>query len=168
MIEALGNLGDFIGGMGVIITVIYLAIQVKRNTESNQATAYQAVVASLSDWSMSLGLNENMTRIVAVGAADRNALNDGEKDQFNMVFTSLIRHFENVHFQHVSGAITKDQWEGWESRIRGTFASPGVSEFWKEQQLAFSPVFREFIESQHNDVTKTALPFGSKGFQHDA
>lgn len=168
MIEALGNIGDFIGGVGVIVTVIYLALQIKKNTESNQTTAYQAVVAALSDWSMSLGLSENMTRIVAVGTADRDALTDGEKDQFNMVYTSLVRHFENIHFQYASGAITHDQWQGWESRIRGALATPGARAFWNDQRLAFSPVFRAFVESDEAGVEETHVPFSSRQFQKDA
>lgn len=43
MIETLGNLGDFIGGIAVIGSLIYLAIQIRSNTKSNQAQA-------LSQW----------------------------------------------------------------------------------------------------------------------
>ena len=32
MLEALGDLGDFLGGIGVMITVIYLALQIRHNT----------------------------------------------------------------------------------------------------------------------------------------
>ena len=32
MLEDLGNLGDFVGGVAVVITLIYLAIQIRHNT----------------------------------------------------------------------------------------------------------------------------------------
>lgn len=33
MLDALGNVGDPLGGAGVVVTLIYLAIQLRRNTE---------------------------------------------------------------------------------------------------------------------------------------
>ena len=35
-LDALGNLGDFIGGIGVLATLIYLASQIRQNTSSVQ------------------------------------------------------------------------------------------------------------------------------------
>ena len=35
-LDALGNLGDFIGGIGVLATLIYLAYQIRQNTASVQ------------------------------------------------------------------------------------------------------------------------------------
>ena len=32
MLEELGNLGDFIGGVAVLVTLIYLSIQIRQNT----------------------------------------------------------------------------------------------------------------------------------------
>jgi len=37
MLEDLGNLGDFIGGIAVIATLIYPALQVRNNTRSTEA-----------------------------------------------------------------------------------------------------------------------------------
>ena len=34
MLEALGNIGDFIGGIGVVITLAYLAVQIRHNTRA--------------------------------------------------------------------------------------------------------------------------------------
>jgi hypothetical protein len=36
MIETRGNLGEFVGLIGVLVTLIYLAIEVKRNTRATR------------------------------------------------------------------------------------------------------------------------------------
>ena len=33
-LSELGDLGDFLGGIGVIVTLVYLAIQIRRNTQA--------------------------------------------------------------------------------------------------------------------------------------
>ena len=39
LLEDLGNLGDFLGGLAVIITLAYLTLQVRQNTASAEAAA---------------------------------------------------------------------------------------------------------------------------------
>ena len=40
--DALGNIGDFLGGIGVVITLVYLAGQIRQNTRSVRISAFQA------------------------------------------------------------------------------------------------------------------------------
>jgi hypothetical protein len=42
----LGNLGEFLGGIGVIVTLAYLAIQIRRNTQEVRSASLDAVAAS--------------------------------------------------------------------------------------------------------------------------
>jgi hypothetical protein len=45
MLDALGNLGDFIGGIAVIVTLIYLATQVRLHTAALRAASRQDISA---------------------------------------------------------------------------------------------------------------------------
>lgn len=45
MLDTLGNLGDFVGGIAVVITLIYLAVQVRQNTSALKAASWQEVVS---------------------------------------------------------------------------------------------------------------------------
>jgi hypothetical protein len=47
VLEDLGNLGDFLGGIGVIITLIYLATQIRQNTNQLRQNADLARLAAL-------------------------------------------------------------------------------------------------------------------------
>ena len=99
MIETLGNLGDFIGGIGVIVTVIYLAVQVRRNTQSNLTSSYQSIVTAISDWTTTVASDKELTRVIRIGMADLNSLDGDEQAQFNLLIVGVLRHYENIHFQ---------------------------------------------------------------------
>ena len=43
VIEALGDIGDFLGGIGVVITLIYLAGQIRQNTRSIRMSALETL-----------------------------------------------------------------------------------------------------------------------------
>jgi hypothetical protein len=47
--ETLGNLGDFIGGIAVVVTLVYLAIQVRQNTIALRTASRQEIVRAFRD-----------------------------------------------------------------------------------------------------------------------
>jgi hypothetical protein len=160
MIETLGNLGDFLGGIGVIITLLYLVRQLQTNTASVRTATYQAAVDMMSRLSSTLAMDPETFDIIMRGSRDRSSLSDFEKRRFDVTVLSMVRAFENLHFQYRNGAIKDEEWSGWEGRIRSTFTSPGYREWWGEQRLAFCPAFRNFIEADYADELPANLMSG--------
>ncbi|MEQ8693952.1 MAG: hypothetical protein RIC85_01315 [Gammaproteobacteria bacterium] len=146
VIETLGNLGDFIGGIGVVATVIYLAVQVGHSTASTKAASYQAVVSAISDWSRTIGADPSIARIFRVGVENSEELTDDEYTQFEMLVVSGTRNFENIHYQYLAGGISEAAWEGWSNRILTFFNQPGLRPWWEHHKAAYSSDFREFVD----------------------
>jgi len=46
VIENLGNIGDFVGGIGVVVTLVYLATQIRQNTRAIRLASIQQVMGS--------------------------------------------------------------------------------------------------------------------------
>ncbi len=55
--EAVGAIAELLGGIGVIVSLFYLAMQIQQNTRSVRAASYQSVTSSLSQLSGSIGRN---------------------------------------------------------------------------------------------------------------
>jgi hypothetical protein len=142
MLDTLGNLGDFIGGIGVIITVAYLAYQVRLNTNSTRSASYQAAISSVSDWSRETALDLDAVKVLREGALDPSKLDANELAQFDMLTRSLFRNFENIHYQYDTGAIPKEAWDGWGVRICAYLSQPGTDKWWQTQKSAYSIRFQ--------------------------
>ncbi len=145
MLDALGNIGDFIGGIAVLITLVYLALQIRQNTRSTRTQSWQAAVASVSDWSREVGRDPESMRILQSGSADFDSLSDLEQAQFNLLMTSLLRNCENIHYQYINGAIEESTWSGWAERTISVLDPPGARAWWRTTSAAFSPDFQEFV-----------------------
>lgn len=158
MIETLGSLGSFIGGFGVVISVIYLAVQIRQNTKSLSSAAYQQIVTSISDWSREVAMDPAAVRIVSSGILGDNKLTAEELAQFDLLMVSLLRNYENVHFQYLSGALPGSSWSGWSSRILGTLNNPGALQWWQRQQGAYSQSFQTFVDQAIGKGGETAVP----------
>ena len=153
MFETLGNIGDFIGGIGVVATVIYLAVQVRHSTASTKAASYQAVVSAISDWSRAIGADSKLSRIMRVGLENSEQLTDDEYTQFEMMVVSGTRNFENIHYQYLAGGVSEAAWEGWSNRILTFFNQRGLQPWWEHHKAAYSPDFREFVEKGMKELS---------------
>ena len=76
MLEQLGNLGDFISGIAVVITLVYLAIQIRQNTRSTKTQSWQAAVASVSEWTLQGGNSPESSRILMEGSRDNEGVSN--------------------------------------------------------------------------------------------
>ena len=145
MIEILGNLGDFLGGVGVLVSLVYLAIQVRLNTKASKADSYQEAVAAANEWSRALGSSRSMCELIQSGSTDYMALPPVERMQFNLLMSSYFRNMENIHAKYASGVIEDGTWIGWAIRLRAFLETPGVAEYWRLNQAAFSDEFRDHL-----------------------
>ena len=82
MLEELGNLGDFIGGIAVLVTLVYLAIQIRQNTaqvkigsEIARTDTYARSVESFSNFRGLLISDSEMADIYLRGCRDIGSLN---------------------------------------------------------------------------------------------
>ena len=70
--QLLGNYGEFIGAIAIVATLIYLAVQLKQNTASVRASAYQEWVTSNVEIDMGMS-NPAQSEIVDKGNYDSGA-----------------------------------------------------------------------------------------------
>jgi hypothetical protein len=145
MLDALGNIGDFLGGIGVVITLIYLATQIRQNTKSSRTESYQAAVAAISHWTRHVGTNPASARIVDAGSRDFDALPPEERVQFNLMMAGLVRNLENIHYQFTHGAIDESAWAGWANRTHSILEPAGARAWWRTQEVAYSSEFRRLV-----------------------
>ncbi len=147
MLLELSELGSFLGGIGVIFSVIYLGHQIRLNTISNRGTSYQAAVSSASNWMLEVGKDPIATKIILTGARAPDALTPAEMDQFHLLLIGLVRNFENIHYQFYTGAISEETWEGWSKRIQTFLSQPGTSRWWQSNSDGYTVKFQAFVNA---------------------
>ena len=76
-LETLALLGEFLGGAAVLVSLIYLAIQIRQgnrqvehNTRSLEVSTYQAITSDLNDFRALLITHPDLGRIYLQGLED--------------------------------------------------------------------------------------------------
>lgn len=144
--NAVSAIAQILAAIGVILTVVYLAIQIRKNTHATHSQTYQLATASLAEMAAIVGTDKELARIFLTGMENPKQLKDDEFVQFGYLGISLFRRFENVFFQYQSGMINDDFWTGHRDNILWFFHRPGMQLWWKDRKFAFSKSFREFLD----------------------
>ncbi len=66
----LANLGEFIGGVAVLVTLIYLALQVRKSNTWNKQQGFREVQGRVMDWVEHVTSTKEMAHLYNAGCAD--------------------------------------------------------------------------------------------------
>ena len=146
--DDLGNLGDFLGGIGVIISLVYLAFQIRRNTLSLQAATIQSASQASSEIMELMARDPDLLSLFHSGSHDFVALSQQDRIRFATLMGSMLYRFENLVAQTQSGLLPAQSWEGVANRLRGTFALPGTLEWWKRGRHVFTEQFQVWVDEE--------------------
>jgi hypothetical protein len=145
--EAISALAGIFAAVAVVLTVVYLAIQIRENTAATRSHTHYLATAALAETAAIIASDEKLSRIYNTGLATPDELDENEYFRFALIGTSQFRSFENLFFQYRSGFVDEDFWSGHRENILWFYHRPGMQVWWEEKRLGFSVSFREFLES---------------------
>ena len=150
--QVLGNFGEFFGAIAIVVTLIYLAVQLKQNTASVKASAYQGWVAANVEINTTLS-NPAQSQIVAAGNVDSTNLTSDTFVAFAMVNIAIMQMAQSTDYLYRSGSLDRELWEAEMNRAAGILAAPGVRQWWDAGgKTLLTPRFAEFLESTQSNI----------------
>ena len=147
-IQDLGSIGELVAAIATLATLGYLAVQIRQNTRSMRAAAFQASTTRASDLSQLLAQDKDLFRIFAAGLRDPSELDDIDRGRLVMLLQAFIRQYEDLFFQHRTGALDAETWAAWRGSYRPIVQSAGFSAFWPGRAEAFTASFRRHLDSE--------------------
>ena len=142
-LQSLGNIGEFIGGLAVIASLIYLALQIRQNTKSVRIQVEQAIKRDLVDLRRSVIENPEVADLLSKAISNFDSLSPAERIRMNMACANLIEHHQQLFFLRNEGLV---HWEGWEDPLRGYLELEPFRQWWSSGREILRPEFVEYVE----------------------
>ncbi|MGD8416681.1 MAG: hypothetical protein PVH91_06455 [Pseudomonadales bacterium] len=146
--EAIGAIGEALGAVGVILTLAYLAVQIRQNTRSQQTESYGRALDRVTTLQGRLSENAELADILLRGAVDHESLSANERVRFAWMFYEMFSAFEFIYHQSQSDAMPRDVWQRWADTLCWWMSYPGVRAWWSARPAPFTPDFSEFVDQQ--------------------
>jgi hypothetical protein len=146
-IQELGALGEMIGGIAIILSLIYVGAQIRQNTKATKSATANATVATTTAWYSAVGNNKQSSTLMWNYLADPYSLSPEERFQFVMNFHGLLMSFQNSYYLVTEGTLDKRIEESITEAIVGIKDQPGFQLFWEQRKSIFFKEFRDYMES---------------------
>jgi len=162
MAQLLGDFGEFVGSIGVVITLVYLAIQIRANTRTTKANAsFQATHswAEVTQRLSELPSDQLGALLRAFGADTRGSdMTPEEYDRVRLMFRNFFQRLEGQYYLYKYGLLEPGVWEARSAIGRGMVqANPMMREWWAgdTNPLNYSQEFVDAVNrSDGVDATK--------------
>lgn len=154
-IEQLGSIGEIVGAVGVVLSLIYLAVQIRRNESTTRAGTTQALLSTSTV--MLYEMSESQSTWLVRGMAGEE-LSPEEKVRKDFYFYALFSHFNNAYHQNFVGKLDAEIWEMFDSRAtRNVSSMPDFDEWWDAFRSNFTKSFQDYIDAREK-VCASSIP----------
>ena len=148
--DALGAIGEVIGALAVVLTLIYLAVQVRQNSAAIRSSTRSDIARAQMDMNFIMATHPRMA------ASAYKLLREDGLDELDALgashgVTGAMRMFENQFFAYREGNFSESIWLGYRANIEFLVGQPLFPGFWAERRHLFSGDFREFIDGLISD-----------------
>ena len=142
-----------VSSIAVVLSVLYLGIQVRRSTRVAKVAAQDTAASALRDVTKPFMENAELARIWRAGLEDLEVLSAEDQARFFHAAHQFLKALETIHFHYVYGLLDVQLWEGWRELLRHYVATPGLEYYLSRRGEVFSMRFRKFI-SELEPVTE--------------
>ena len=149
----LGQTFQILANVGVIVGIIFLAVELRQNNEQLRLQSYQAWVAANMELNMAI-IEPSLSQIFDAGLSGSTNLSKETYISYAMWHTGLMQMAQTTDYLYRAGSLDHDLWESEINRAAGILTIPGVRQWWDAGgKTQFTSQFVEMIESVEPKLT---------------
>ena len=145
-LQDLGNLGEFVGALGVVFSLIYLARQMRHNTTSVRAAAFNSMTENSIRLLENTFPNAEFAEFLRRAQSDPSELTPAQSIQWDSYMTAVFRHFGNLVYQYRVGSLDRQMWEAYQRTLKEHLRTPAWRTWFEGNSDIFSTSLVEQVD----------------------
>lgn len=151
--EAIGASAEAIAAIGVVVTLAYLAVQIRGHTRATRVSSFQSNTDSLNQVNLMIAENRELAAMYTK-SFDLDAVWDPvELTQWRFILLALFRIFESAYYQRKEGVIAAQSWARYDESLRRSMQTHKTREWWDSQKVGFTPAFMKYVNQIADETT---------------
>lgn len=156
--EAIAAVGEMVGALAVLLTLAYLARQVRQANRQNLLSSFQHTYDSMNQFLESTLAADDVAELVIRGRVSYNGLSAADRLRFEHFHFIILNIVESHLFQveRTADALEKDYraWarENMKVVVQAYFAFPGTRDLWSNVAPFVDPDVRGFVTESLEEV----------------
>jgi hypothetical protein len=141
--EAISAIGQLVGALAVVISLIYLAREVRSNAHATRLAMRRSMLDAFQRVTQQIALHADLAELRNRGLQDFESLDGTDRARFSSYMHGIFRTVEDAYYQHLERHLDTRVWRGVEASMREINAMPGVQAWWRSHSHWFDEEFCE-------------------------
>tara|TARA_B100000768_G_C11253099_1_gene365052 strand:+ start:712 stop:1209 length:498 start_codon:yes stop_codon:yes gene_type:complete len=145
-LQGLAHISEFFGAIAIIISLVYLIIQVSDHNRSLRSQShYNALVLEQGPVTMMVQ-NPELSILVGQCKAGQDDLSSAILARCNHYTWMELNAWEYLYYQHLDNSIPPELWLGSDAYYRNEVQTKaGYAKFWKDYHIAYAEPFHSYV-----------------------
>ena len=144
--EAIGAIGEIVGAVAVVFSLLYLSVQMRHNARETEAANRNAMAQRTTDILMQITTDKELTLLFQKGMVAIDSLDESELFRFDMVMYAIFESIETTFSQWQRGAVPDEDWAKRAKELGNYMTRPGPRSFWEKSSANFTESFRNIVD----------------------
>ena len=144
--QILGSVGEFAGAIAVVVTLLYLARQVRQSGRQVEHQVHLSSSEQLTKFVELAAASREVAEVLVKGRDPNAELTEVEALQFEMVVTLPLNSVE-FHVRASEDPATDPDAATWAAIVGWVLDFPGAAEYWKAHRDKYFPEFVDWLEA---------------------
>ncbi len=146
--DAIGAVGEILGALGVLVSLLYLATQIRDNTRNLRAASLQSVLDGTRDrFFLPLATSGETSEILARGLNALDNLDEAGRRRFFFLMFEQLFQMQQVMELHERGLIPKADYDAWLYYTASMVTTPGGTSIWPYIEATLTPSTVDLINN---------------------
>lgn len=143
-IQDLGSIGEVVGAIAVIATLVYLSRQIAQSNTATHRQMYSQAATAVSEFWLNLAREPELYELFRRMLTTPDQLQKHEVERAFLVLDSYLSLLEAyyLHNQEFGEVLSQDRWE---RVLRQLLHTEGGRMYWAKRKFAFHSDFAEYL-----------------------
>lgn len=144
--DAISAVGQMVGAVGVIVSLVYLASQIRTQKTESRRAAINLLTTHWSDLMNAHVESAEFCELWLRGVESFDDLDAASKVRFSAHLGRFLRTADSLYLYLREGGMDPQLWGGLERTIAGTVAYPGFQQWWPTRKGWYTKEFAALID----------------------
>lgn len=161
--EAIGAAGEILGAAAVVVTLLYLALQVRHNTLATTSNTQQIHLDAWNAMSTLVIENVEVASLLSMSDDEVAALDRVQEIRLEWFATKVFAHWEHVYADILTGLLETAYGNAFERYYRDITRKPIFREFWESHRDWYFEEFVVHVDQMSAATSPTSVGTASEG-----
>lgn len=147
-LEKWALIAEIVGGIAIVVSLIFVGFEVRQNTQATQIAAYQQLINGISEFNTQTLANPELRAVrIKLDAGTRiEELNPDEQQVINAFLYLAYRNGDMAYMQYRSGIIGEERLISGMGILVNLLELPTVQMHWNQRKSGFVAEYRAYID----------------------